>query len=465
MAAFLHRALDAHLSVPDPPPPPAPAPQMWGVWVDEYKEAMQTMAAATDDPIDMIYVLYNLDKGDWTEQRDWGDPDHNPLSFWVPNQLSNIHNAGSVPHIEFKHNNITGFNNGNYNAQLDGWVDTITGWLDGDPTRRVLIAPFPDPNNKNEPYADHIGNFKTAYRKVHDAIRARGIGPDQARFVYQMSAHLDSSRYAFASIGNGFGAFSPGDSYIDIAAVSWTNTGSPTWDDWDSLYGDRVADMNAAIGGHVPVMLSLIASVSSSGGNTRAAWYDDLAAGINSNPNAIGFVYYDRSSYVVGTATSPEGAFVDFAKDMNSPSDHLAWVFDGAMDDWKAAMAASASLGQFSDDNGSVFEQDIAWLARSGITKGCNPPSNTNFCPNSVVTRGQMAAFLHRALDGLIDDSGPNPAFTDIGGSPFANDIAWLARTGITKGCNPPSNTQYCPNSRVTRAQMAAFLHRALANL
>jgi hypothetical protein len=104
-------------------------------------------------------------------------------------------------------------------------------------------------------------------------------------------------------------------------------------------------------------------------------------------------------------------------------------------------------------------------LARSGITKGCNPPANTNFCPNSVVTRGQMAAFLHRALAGLIDDSGSANAFTDVGNSPFATDIAWLARTGITKGCNPPSNTRFCPDSKVTRGQMAAFLHRALADL
>ena len=135
------------------------------------------------------------------------------------------------------------------------------------------------------------------------------------------------------------------------------------------------------------------------------------------------------------------------------------------MDVWKLAMAASSSSGQFADDNGSVFEQNIAWLARSGITKGCNPPANSNFCPDSVVTRGQMAAFLHRALAGLIDDSGSANAFTDVGNSPFATDIAWLARTGITKGCNPPSNTKFCPNSRVTRGQMAAFLHRALAAL
>jgi hypothetical protein len=52
----------------------------------------------------------------------------------------------------------------------------------------------------------------------------------------------------------------------------------------------------------------------------------------------------------------------------------------------------------FTDDNGSVFEANIEMLAAAGITKGCNPPVNDRFCPNDYVTRGQMAAFLQRAL-------------------------------------------------------------------
>jgi hypothetical protein len=55
----------------------------------------------------------------------------------------------------------------------------------------------------------------------------------------------------------------------------------------------------------------------------------------------------------------------------------------------------------FIDDNGSIFEADIEKLAAAGITKGCNPPDNTKFCPGDHVTRGQMAAFLNRALAGL----------------------------------------------------------------
>ncbi|MFP4555042.1 MAG: S-layer homology domain-containing protein, partial [Actinomycetota bacterium] len=111
------------------------------------------------------------------------------------------------------------------------------------------------------------------------------------------------------------------------------------------------------------------------------------------------------------------------------------------------------------DDNGSTFEADINAIAEAGITKGCNPPDNTEFCPGERVTRGQMAAFLVRAL-GLVDNN--HDGFSDVPASnTFHNDIAKLATAGITKGCNPPGNTNYCPNDHVTRGQMAAFLHRA----
>ena len=60
-----------------------------------------------------------------------------------------------------------------------------------------------------------------------------------------------------------------------------------------------------------------------------------------------------------------------------------------------------------------------------------------------------------------IDNNGVTP-LTDTSGSVFENDIEWLATTGITRGCNPPVNDQFCPTGHVTKGQMAAFLHRAL---
>jgi Tol biopolymer transport system component len=107
----------------------------------------------------------------------------------------------------------------------------------------------------------------------------------------------------------------------------------------------------------------------------------------------------------------------------------------------------------------SIFVGDITWLAETGITKGCNPPDNTMYCPGDSVTRGQMAAFLVRAL-GLTDDSGGD-LYVDDNGSVFEGDIDKMGTAGITRGCNPPVNDRYCPGEPVTRGQMAAFLARA----
>jgi len=52
----------------------------------------------------------------------------------------------------------------------------------------------------------------------------------------------------------------------------------------------------------------------------------------------------------------------------------------------------------FTDDDGNIFEAAIDKLTTAGVTRGCNTPINDMFCPDANVTRGQMAAFLHRAL-------------------------------------------------------------------
>jgi len=116
--------------------------------------------------------------------------------------------------------------------------------------------------------------------------------------------------------------------------------------------------------------------------------------------------------------------------------------------------------GSFVDDDGSVFEGDIEWLAATGITKGCNPPTNDRFCPDDFVTRGQMAAFLVRGM-GYTDDGGGD-LFIDDDDSIFEGDIDRLGTAGVTKGCNPPTNDRFCPTDLVTRGQMGAFLVRAL---
>ncbi len=159
----------------------------------------------------------------------------------------------------------------------------------------------------------------------------------------------------------------------------------------------------------------------------------------------------------LGVAVKPTGEVV--AVGQEDPNTDAAPYSIGSTD-FLVAQYLAPGFDTFVDDDGSVFESDIEWLAGEEITRGCNPPVNDMFCPNDAVTRGQMAAFLVRAL-GLTDDGGGS-RFVDADGSVFESSIAKLAAAGITQGCNPPVNDMFCPNDAVTRGQMAAFLVRAL---
>jgi hypothetical protein len=110
--------------------------------------------------------------------------------------------------------------------------------------------------------------------------------------------------------------------------------------------------------------------------------------------------------------------------------------------------------GYYQDVWDSPFRANVVWLADQDITRGC---SETRFCPTSVVTRAQMASFLARAL-GLPTSS--TDYFIDDDGNLHETNINRMAASEITHGC---AAEEYCPSTRVTRAQMASFLARALS--
>ncbi len=115
----------------------------------------------------------------------------------------------------------------------------------------------------------------------------------------------------------------------------------------------------------------------------------------------------------------------------------------------------AASTDYFSDDDASPHQADINRLAASGITGGC---AAGRFCPTDTVTREQMASFLAR---GLTLPGSATDFFDDDAASRHQLDINRLAASGVTGGCGI---RRFCPASTVTRGQMAAFLHRALGN-
>lgn len=117
--------------------------------------------------------------------------------------------------------------------------------------------------------------------------------------------------------------------------------------------------------------------------------------------------------------------------------------------------AAAQYLGQFSDDDGTTHEADIDKIFAAGITYGCNPPLNDQYCPDRNITRGEMSAFIVRTL-GLSETSGSQ--WDDVAGDTFEGDIDKLVTAGIGFGCTA---TSYCPDRPLLREEMAEMLVRA----
>jgi S-layer homology domain len=114
---------------------------------------------------------------------------------------------------------------------------------------------------------------------------------------------------------------------------------------------------------------------------------------------------------------------------------------------------ADATLDYFTDDNGSIHEADINRMALAQLTTGCG---GGRYCPGAAVSRQEMASFLARAF-GLPDAT--LDYFTDDSGSIHEADINRMALAQLTSGCG---GTAYCPTNSITRGQMAAFLFRAI---
>lgn len=477
------------------------APILFGIASEDFRTDMATLESATGRPPAFVQLFWQIETG-WPQT-------------WATGILDDVSEAGATPYIEV---NTAGgdedayeqFQAGDLDADLRAMAEMIDDWLDAGADRRVLIAPFAEPNLPEHPWGGDPDGARAAYEKVVEAFRSAGATPDQARFVWSINGGMP--------VGEEYIDYYPGDQLVDIIGFSKLNRGAP-WRDYEATMGVYIGEIQQELSRTKPILVAQTGSVSE--GGDRSAWLRDMFRNLVAEEQVIGAVYFNRDKFeagkdndyriVVGSAVDP--TVVSEAPLWSDPSE-VAWIFNGGLDAWVAdrqeeldraggfidmvdsifasdvawmveqgitagcapdrycpdepvtrgqmaaflvrALELPASSGDpFLDDDGSVFEDDIERLATAGITRGCG---DTAFCPNDNVTRGQMAAFLRRALEGRLLE-GDEVAFTDDDGSVFENDIEWLAATGVTRGCDA---NRFCPDESVTRGQMAAFLRRAL---
>ena len=113
----------------------------------------------------------------------------------------------------------------------------------------------------------------------------------------------------------------------------------------------------------------------------------------------------------------------------------------------------------FADGAATNFADAIACIVFYELTFGV---SDDAYGPFQEVTRGQMASFLARWIDGAEGTAlpaDPPEAFGDVSrGASFAHDVDRLAAAGIVAG---GTDGRYRPREPVSRAQMASFVARA----
>ena len=138
-----------------------------------------------------------------------------------------------------------------------------------------------------------------------------------------------------------------------------------------------------------------------------------------------------------GSQVSVDVAFKeinDFPQKTPTPSGKDDWWFDDvAENEWYYDPIKSAY------DNGLM----------SGV-------SDTEFAPDTDITRGMFITVLHR-IDGETK-SDVDYNFTDVNENDyFSNAVAWGSENNIISGY---SDTEFAPNDNITREQMVSILKR-----
>jgi hypothetical protein len=416
---------------------------------------------------------------------DFMDIEVNP-DFNIPAELDGAWNRGYVPFVNLAISHPTVVTAGGaLDAAIHQFAHDFALWTQGG-QKRAFIALMQEMNGDWTVYHGDPPSFIVAFRRVRQIfeqeLAAEGVSSRAISWVFAPNG--------WSVPGQEFERYYPGDDVVDIVSFSAYNYGScagnDSWVKWETYdttilpYLDRMRVMAPG----KPIFLAETAVASNAAVNgvgDKDQWLYDVFTKLAAYPAFRGAVYFNLTNT---QANLPGCAVVDYR--LHEPGKPKWMGFWNAMADtpnyvfWApsspemkdivfgrapaAIFADVPTIHPFALDAGQVdWAPWIHALYNAGITGGCDT-NPLRYCPVAGVTRGQMAVFLMRALQGRNYSPPPvtTTRFADVPGShPFAAWIEAFAGTGITGGCatNP---LQYCPDDVVTRAQMAVFLMRAM---
>jgi hypothetical protein len=133
-----------------------------------------------------------------------------------------------------------------------------------------------------------------------------------------------------------------------------------------------------------------------------------------------------------------------------------------------AVPVVAVAADRFNDvPSTNIFHDDIAWLADAGVTAGCNPPANDEFCPEDAVKRQQMAAFMRRfaqylgAEDGIVSEADYAAMAGDADMLDGLDSSAFVAAGTTVDGTFACAGTAHVPfNDTTTYDWVGSLLYR-----
>ena len=97
----------------------------------------------------------------------------------------------------------------------------------------------------------------------------------------------------------------------------------------------------------------------------------------------------------IDSSIGPDRARERFDAELQTAATEPCDDFPAPKDPAELSSFYSDQTTSTTDDDGTTHEPNINRVRAAGITTGCTA---TTYCPKQPVTRGQMAAFLFRAL-------------------------------------------------------------------
>ncbi len=201
---------------------------------------------------------------------------------------------------------------GQKDASIDNWATYLKLWLDEGGGRSLVLAPLQEMNGSWTRYGCDPANFITAYRRIVDIIRGRGIDETQVRFAFAPNG------WTTPGCGS-IGSYYPGNAYVDVIGIS-----AYRWSDGADVYsvmGGVVDQISASFPGK-PIIIAQTAAWPS---GSKDQWIREMMAWAASHPAVVAVVYFN----------------------LNKETDWRVWINPTVNAGWKDGVLASGTQYQW----------------------------------------------------------------------------------------------------------------------